>query len=80
MPPEPLEDLCFALRSVRNGQVQLNILWPYNFTYGQSNLHLIGHSVQAIIYSYIVLCYSIMHVGFKTQNTTLTYKQKRVLL
>ena len=63
MPPDPPRRL--VLRTAEcalhtyDGQVQLNILWPYNFTYGQSNLHLIGHSVQAKIYSYIVLCDSI---------------------
>ena len=59
MPPDPPRGL--VLRTAEcashtyDGQVQLNILQPYNFTYGQSNLHLIAHSVQAIIYSYIVL-------------------------
>ena len=55
-PQTPLEGLCFALRSVLHTLSYTNILWPYNFTYGQSNLLLIGHSVQAINYRYIVLC------------------------
>ena len=40
--------------------VQLNILQSYNFIYGQSNLLLIGHSVQAIIYPYNVLCLTVV--------------------
>ena len=56
MPPDPLEGLCFALQSALHTLVYTNILWPCDFTYGRSNLVLIGHFVQAINYCYIVLC------------------------
>ena len=49
------------------------MIWPCNFTYGQSNSLLIGHPVQAIIYCYFVLCCIMYALWYSVTTSSFQY-------